>query len=81
MKRPNLEMLLYTLIALGLCVLLGSTFTQAKSTSQVEQQPTATPESYFIEPPYNPCKDPYLQYERSEEGKQRYQQCNKRGKQ
>lgn len=37
MKRPNLEMLLYTLIALGLCVLLGSTLT----TCQADPIPTS----------------------------------------
>lgn len=75
MKQPTLEALIYTLIAIGFCLLLGTTITQAKSTAQVEVQPIATPESYFEEPPYNPCKDDYLQFDRSEEGKQRRAKC------
>lgn len=78
MKQSYLEMIIYTLIAIGICLLLGTTLTQAKS-SAIEEQPIATPESYFddsyIEPPYNPCKDFHLKYERGLESRQRQQQC------
>lgn len=78
MKQPYIEMITYTLIAIGVCLLLGSTLTLANS-SPLEEQSIATPESYFdesyVEPPYNPCKDFNLKYERGLESRQRQQQC------
>lgn len=78
MKQPYIEAIVYTLIAIGVCLLLGSTLTLANSSS-LEEKPIATPESYFdesyVEPPYNPCKDFYLKYEHSQESEQRKKQC------
>lgn len=72
------QIILRFLFIFALCLLLGSTFILAKS-SPLEEKLTATPESYFdnddIEPPYNPCKYPYLQYEHSQESEQRKKQC------
>lgn len=75
MKQSIRNVIICILVSIGFCLLLGTTITQAKSTAQVEVQPIATPESYFEEPPYNPCKDDYLQFDRSEEGKQRRAKC------
>lgn len=72
------NILLSALFIIAFCLVLGTTLTQAKS-NPIEEQPTATPDSYFddsyIEPPYNPCKDFHLKYERSQESEQRKKQC------
>lgn len=72
------NILLGALFIIALCLVIGTTLTQAKS-SPIEEQPIATPESYFdesyIEPPYNPCKDPHLPFYRSEEYEQLRKQC------
>lgn len=72
------NILLGALFIIAFCLVVGTTLTQAKS-SPIEEQPIATPESYFddsyIEPPYNPCEDPLLHIYRSVEYEQRQKQC------
>lgn len=72
------NILISALFIITLCLVVGTTLTQANS-SPLEEKLTATPESYFddsyIEPPYNPCKDPLLHIYRSEEYKQHQKQC------
>lgn len=71
----------YLISAIILAVILGGVFTGCQAQPALAEQPTAKPETYFIEPeiaeepPYNPCNDPYLQYERSVESQQRKTQC------
>lgn len=81
MKYFNLR---YLIPALILAVILGGVFTGCQAQPALAEQPTATVESYFTDPveiiaeeipPYTPCRDPYLKYELSEEGKQRQKQC------
>lgn len=83
MNKTLLEVIFYSLFVLGLCLVIGGTLNgcQAFAKPINEPQPTVKPESYFTapeaieEPPYNPCKDNYLQYERSQESEQRKKQC------
>lgn len=74
----------YLISALILAVILGGVFTGCQAQPALAEQPTVTVESYFTDPveniaeeipPYTPCRDPYLKYELSEEGKQRKQKC------
>lgn len=71
--------LLYPIPALLLAIIIGGKFTGCQAEPAVAQpyeQPTVEAESYFIDPePYDPCKDPLLKFELSEEGKQRYRKC------
>lgn len=71
----------YFIPALLLAFALGCVFTGCQAQPAQAEQPIAKPETYFTEPEiieepsYNPCNDPYLQYEQSIESQQRKQQC------